>query len=67
MLEKLKWILSKKTFVKEKMAEANWLKNALQKRNDTMLRVATEIAKTANSILRKRSRLYYANGIKRSS
>ena len=42
-----------KNFVKEKMAEANWLKNALQKRNDTMLRVATEIAKRQTAFLEK--------------
>ena len=42
-----------KNFVKEKMAEASWLKNALQKRNDTMLRVATEIAKRQTAFLEK--------------
>jgi RNA polymerase sigma-54 factor len=42
-----------KNFVKEKMAEASWLKNALQKRNETMLRVATEIAKRQTEFLEK--------------
>ena len=42
-----------KNFVKEKIAEANWLKNALQKRNETMLRVATEIAKRQTEFLEK--------------
>ena len=42
-----------KNFIKEKMAEASWLKNALQKRNDTMLRVATEIARRQTAFLEK--------------
>ena len=40
-------------FIKEKIAEANWLKNALQKRNDTMLRVGAEIAKRQTEFLEK--------------
>jgi len=42
-----------KEFIKEKIAEANWLKNALQKRNDTMLRVGAEIAKRQTAFLEK--------------
>ena len=42
-----------KEFIKEKIAEANWLKNALQKRNDTMLRVGAEIAKRQTEFLEK--------------
>ena len=38
-------------FVKEKILEANWLKNALQKRSDTMLRVGSEIVKRQTEFL----------------
>lgn len=40
-------------FIKEKITEANWLKNALQKRNDTMLRVGSEIVKRQTEFLEK--------------
>ena len=45
--------VEQKDFIKEKIAEANWLKSALQKRNDTMLRVGTEIAKRQTEFLEK--------------
>ena len=52
-IRKTKMDTEQKEFVKEKIAEANWLKNALQKRNDTMLRVGAEIAKRQTEFLEK--------------
>ena len=52
-VRKTKMDVEQKEFIKEKIAEANWLKNALQKRNDTMLRVGTEIAKRQTEFLEK--------------
>ena len=45
--------LDQKEFIREKIAEANWLSNALNKRNDTMLRVGTEIVKRQRKFLEK--------------
>ena len=42
-----------KEFIKEKIAEANWLSNALKKRNDTMLKVGAEIVKRQRKFLEK--------------
>lgn len=42
-----------KEFIREKIAEANWLSNALKKRNDTMLKVGTEIVKRQREFLEK--------------
>tara|TARA_B100000787_G_scaffold32789_1_gene22410 strand:- start:571 stop:2085 length:1515 start_codon:yes stop_codon:yes gene_type:complete len=42
-----------KEFIREKIAEANWLSNALKKRNDTMLKVGTEIVKRQKKFLEK--------------
>jgi RNA polymerase sigma-54 factor len=42
-----------KEFIREKIAEANWLSNALKKRNDTMLKVGTEIVKRQRQFLEK--------------
>jgi len=42
-----------KEFIREKIAEANWLSNALKKRNDTMLRVGIEIVKRQKAFLEK--------------
>ena len=42
-----------KEFIREKIAEANWLSNALKKRNDTMLKVGTEIVKRQKEFLEK--------------
>ena len=53
IVRKTKMEPEQKEFIKEKIAEANWLKNALQKRNDTMLRVGTEIAKRQTEFLEK--------------
>ena len=50
-VRKSKMDAEQKEFIKEKIAEANWLKNALQKRNDTMLRVGAEIAKRQTAFL----------------
>ncbi len=50
-VRKTKMDVEQKEFIKEKIAEANWLKNALQKRNDTMLRVGAEIAKRQTEFL----------------
>ena len=50
-VRKTKMDAEQKEFIKEKIAEANWLKNALQKRNDTMLRVGAEIAKRQTDFL----------------
>ena len=50
-VRKSKMDAEQKEFIKEKIAEANWLKNALQKRNDTMLRVCAEIAKRQTAFL----------------
>ena len=52
-VRKTKMDAEQKEFIKEKIAEANWLKNALQKRNDTMLRVGAEIAKRQAEFLEK--------------
>ena len=52
-VRKSKMDAEQKEFIKEKIAEANWLKNALQKRNDTMLRVGAEIAKRQTAFLEK--------------
>ncbi len=52
-VRKTKMDVDQKEFIKEKIAEANWLKNALQKRNDTMLRVGAEIAKRQTEFLEK--------------
>ena len=52
-VRKTKMDAEQKEFIKEKIAEANWLKNALQKRNDTMLRVGAEIAKRQTEFLEK--------------
>ena len=52
-VRKTKMDTEQKEFIKEKIAEANWLKNALQKRNDTMLRVGAEIAKRQTEFLEK--------------
>ena len=52
-IRKTKMDAEQKEFVKEKISEANWLKNALQKRNDTILRVGTEIAKRQTEFLEK--------------
>jgi len=52
-VRKSKMDAEQKEFIKEKIAEANWLKNALQKRNDTMLRVGAEIAKRQTEFLEK--------------
>lgn len=52
-VRKSKMDAEQKDFIKEKIAEANWLKNALQKRNDTMLRVGAEIAKRQTAFLEK--------------
>ena len=52
-VRKTKMDTEQKEFIKEKIAEANWLKNALQKRNDTMLRVGAEIAKRQAEFLEK--------------
>ena len=52
-VRKSKMDVEQKEFIKEKIAEANWLKNALQKRNDTMLRVGAEIAKRQTEFLEK--------------
>jgi RNA polymerase sigma-54 factor len=52
-VRKTKMNTEQKDFIKEKIAEANWLKNALQKRNDTMLRVGAEIAKRQTEFLEK--------------
>ena len=53
IVRKTKMDPEQKEFIREKIAEANWLKNALQKRNDTMLRVGTEIAKRQTEFLKK--------------
>ena len=53
IVRKSKMDAEQKEFIKEKIAEANWLKNALQKRNDTMLRVGAEIAKRQTAFLEK--------------
>ena len=53
IVKKSKMDAEQKEFIKEKIAEANWLKNALQKRNDTMLRVGAEIAKRQTAFLEK--------------
>ena len=53
IVRKTKMNTEQKDFIKEKIAEANWLKNALQKRNDTMLRVGAEIAKRQTEFLEK--------------
>jgi RNA polymerase sigma-54 factor len=53
LVRKTKMNVEQKDFIKEKIAEANWLKSALQKRNDTMLRVGTEIAKRQTEFLEK--------------
>ena len=42
-----------KEFIREKIAEANWLSNALKKRNDTMLKVGTEIVKRQREFLER--------------
>jgi RNA polymerase sigma-54 factor len=42
-----------KEFVQEKISEAKWLKSAIQKRNDTMLRVGAEIIKRQTDFLQK--------------
>lgn len=42
-----------KEFIREKIAEANWLSNALKKRNDTMLKVGIEIVKRQKTFLEK--------------
>jgi len=55
LVRKTKMNVEQKDFIKEKIAEANWLKSALQKRNDTMLRVGTEIAKRQTEFLEKGS------------
>ena len=52
-VRKTKMDAEQKEFIKDKIAEANWLKNALQKRNDTMLRVGAEIAKRQTEFLEK--------------
>ena len=52
-VRKSKMDAEQKEFIKEKIAEANWLKNALQKRNDTMLRVGAEIAKRQTAFLER--------------
>jgi RNA polymerase sigma-54 factor len=52
-VKKTKMDVDQKEFIKEKIAEANWLRNALQKRNDTMLRVGAEIAKRQTEFLEK--------------
>ena len=52
-VRKSKMDAEQKEFIKEKIAEANWLKNALQKRNDTMLRVGAEIAKRQTAFQEK--------------
>ena len=44
---------NQKEFIREKIAEANWLANALKKRNDTMLKVGTEIVKRQRKFLEK--------------
>jgi RNA polymerase sigma-54 factor len=52
-VRKTKMDVEQKEFIKEKIAEANWLKNALQKRNETMLKVGAEIAKRQTQFLEK--------------
>lgn len=45
--------IEEKEFVKEKIAEAKWLTKAIQKRNETMIKVGTEIVKRQQLFLSK--------------
>jgi len=42
-----------KEYIKEKFGEAKWLQKAIQKRNETMLKVGSEIVKRQTSFLEK--------------
>lgn len=46
-------IKSDQEFIREKISEAKWLKNAITKRNDTMLKVGAEIIKHQAEFLEK--------------
>ena len=44
---------SERDFIREKMSEAKWLANAISKRNETMLKVGSEIIKRQTAFLEK--------------
>jgi RNA polymerase sigma-54 factor len=44
---------SERTFIREKIVEAKWLQNAINKRNETMLKVGSEIIKRQTEFLEK--------------
>ena len=44
---------SERTFIREKIAEAKWLQNAINKRNETMVKVGSEIIKRQTEFLEK--------------
>ena len=44
---------AEREFIREKIAEAKWLKNAINKRNETMLKVGSEIIKRQTTFLEK--------------
>jgi RNA polymerase sigma-54 factor len=44
---------SEREFIREKITEAKWLQNAINKRNDTMLKVGSEIIKRQTAFLEK--------------
>ena len=46
----------------EKISEAKWLTKAIEKRNDTMIKVGSEIVKRQKEFLEKRGKLYSSNG-----
>ena len=44
---------SEREFIREKITEAKWLQNAIKKRNETMLKVGSEIIKRQTAFLKK--------------
>jgi RNA polymerase sigma-54 factor len=44
---------SEREFIREKITEAKWLQNAINKRNETMLKVGSEIIKRQTAFLEK--------------
>jgi len=52
LIKKIK-VNSERDFIREKISEAKWLVNAISKRNETMLKVGSEIIKRQTAFLEK--------------
>jgi len=52
LIKKIK-VNSERDFIREKISEAKWLANAISKRNETMLKVGSEIIKRQTAFLEK--------------